>query len=159
MSLRHVLLQGELPPPVTPVRKDDESGACGRGCPDGTDHCMALSLRRGVSRSHIDPETLARVVAGIFGKGPVTSRTLTVPNAEVSAISHSPVIEREESLFTFRIVNLHRSITIERLCDAVANIVKRIRATGNIRCVLRRVIVRPEFDVAIDLFVIERWNR
>ena len=38
MSLRHVLLQGELPPPVTPVRKDDESGACGRGCPDGTDH-------------------------------------------------------------------------------------------------------------------------
>ena len=122
MSLRHVLLQGELPPPVMPVRKDDESGACGRGCPDGTDHWMALSLRR----PHIDPETLARVVTGIFGEGPVTSRTLTVPKAEVSAISHSPVIEREESLFTFRIVNLHRSVTIERLCDAVPNIVKRI---------------------------------
>ena len=122
MSLRHVLLRGELPPPVMPVRKDDESGACGRGCPDGTDHWMALSLRR----PYIDPETLARVVTGIFGEGPVTSRTLTVPKAEVSAISHSPVIEREESLFTFRIVNLHRSITIERLCDAVPNIVKRI---------------------------------
>ena len=122
MSLRHVLLRGELPPPVTLVRKDDSSGACGRGCPDGTDHWMALSLRR----PHINPETLARVVTGIFGEGPVTSRTLTVPKAEVSAISHSPVIEREESLFTFCIVNLHRSVTIERLCDAVANIVKRI---------------------------------
>jgi len=122
MSLRHVLLRGELPPPVMPVRKDDESGACGRGCPDGTDHWMALSLRR----PHIDPETLARVVTGIFGEGPVTSRTLTVPKAEVSAISHSPVIEREESLFTFCIVNLHRSVTIERLCDAVPNIVKRV---------------------------------
>ena len=122
MRLRHVLLRGELPPPVTPVHKDGESGACGRGCLDGTDHWMALSLRR----PHIDPETLARVVTGIFGEGPVTSRTLTVPKAEVSAISHSPVIEREESLFTFRIVNLHRSVTIERLCDTVPNIVQRI---------------------------------
>ena len=122
MRLRHVLLRGELPPPVMPVHKDGESGACGRGCLDGTDHWMALSLRR----PHIDPETFARVVTGIFGEGPVTSRTLTVPKAEVSAISHSPVIEREESLFTFRIVNLHRAVTIERLCDAVPNIVKRI---------------------------------
>ena len=122
MRLRHVLLRGELPPPVMPVRKDDESGACGRGCLDGTDHWMALSLRR----PHVDPETLARVVTGIFGEGPVTSRTLTVPKAEVSAISHSPVIEREESLFTFRIVNLHRTVAIEWLCDAVPNIVKRI---------------------------------
>ncbi len=72
MSLPYFLLQGEFSPLVAPVRKDDESEACGRGCPDGTNHCMALSLCRGVSMSHIDPETLARVVTGIFGEGPVT---------------------------------------------------------------------------------------
>jgi len=81
-------------------------------------------------------------------EGPVAGFAGAVADADVGSGAAFPLVDREQRLFGFKVVNLHAAVTFGRGSGFVTKVPQRGAGVGDILRICRAVIARPEFDVA-----------
>ena len=99
-------------------------------------------------RPNVDPQAFAAVRIGISFERPVPRIAFAAADTDICIAVLLPMVDCKYRLTPAVVVNLHRTIAIDRSENLVAKVIDVTGSAGDASTIACGVVVRPELDIA-----------